>query len=200
MMAGRPKAFDRDQVLDRALEVFWTGGYEATSLGDLTEAMDLRRGSLYHEFGDKHTLFLAALDRYRAERLAQLTGALTAAPSVRAGVAAALGGTVDLLWADGRRRGCLLVNSTTELAGSDPAVAARAAESFERVAAVFASALERGRHTGELDQGTDVRALSRFLTATLYSLRLLARTSDRQVAEDVVRVALQTLGQPEGRT
>jgi TetR/AcrR family transcriptional repressor of nem operon len=192
-MVGRPKEFDRDEVLGRALDVFWAQGYDATSLDDLTDAMGIGRASLYNEFGDKHSLFIAALDRYRFERLAQISETLEKAPSVRVGIRAALRGMVNGLWADGGRRGCLLVNSTAELAASDPAVATRAAEAFERTALVFRSALERGKRSGELDPGLDVRATSRYLANTLNGLRLLAKISDRKVADDIVEVTLKSL-------
>src|SRR5437868_5208762 len=107
----RPIEFERDEVVRRALDVFWTSGYQATSLDDLTTAMGIGRGSLYNAFGDKHALFLEALDRYRADRLRDLTRVLEAAPSARAGVAAVLRGTVNALWSEAIRRGCLLVNS-----------------------------------------------------------------------------------------
>jgi TetR/AcrR family transcriptional repressor of nem operon len=155
--------------------------------------MGIGRASLYSEFGDKHSLFIAALDRYRFERLAQISETLEKAPSVRVGIRAALRGMVNGLWADGGRRGCLLVNSTAELAASDPDVATRAAEAFERTALVFRFALERGKRSGELDPGLDVRATSRYLANTLNGLRLLAKISDRKVADDVVEVTLKSL-------
>jgi len=192
-MVGRPKEFERDEVLARALDIFWARGYDGTSLDDLTEAMGIGRASLYNEFGDKHSLFIEALDCYRRERLAQISDVLEAASSARAGVAAVFRRTVKALWADEGRRGCLLVNSTAELAASDPAVASRAAEAFERTAAVFRAALERGKRSGELDASVDVRATSRYLANTLNGLRLLAKVADRKVADDVVKVALKAL-------
>jgi TetR/AcrR family transcriptional repressor of nem operon len=192
-VAGRPKGFERDQVLARARDVFWAGGYDGTSLDDLTAAMGIGRASLYAEFGDKHSLFVEALDRYRRERLAQMTEALESAPSVQAGIEALLRGTVKGLWSDEGRRGCLLVNSIAELAASDPAVAARAAESFERTAALFRSVLERGVRSGELKQSLDVDATAHYLAGTLNGLRLLAKVSDRKVADDIVDVTLRTL-------
>src|SRR5437763_2454824 len=124
-MAGRPREFDRDDVLGRAVDVFWRQGFEATSMEDLTAAMGIGRGSLYNEFGGKHALFVAALDRYRADRRAQLEDALASAESVRAGVAEVYRRSIDTLWGDATRRGCMLVNSAAELAASDPAVAER---------------------------------------------------------------------------
>src|ERR687892_735950 len=96
--------------------------------------MGIGRGSLYNEFGDKHRLFVEALDRYRFERFAQLEAVLEAAPSARAGIANVFQRTMDWLWGNGSKRGCLMVNSAAELAASDPAVAERAGQSFDRFA------------------------------------------------------------------
>jgi TetR/AcrR family transcriptional repressor of nem operon len=192
-LMGRPKEFDRDQVVERALDVFWSRGYEGTSLDDLTGAMGLGRGSLYNEFHDKHALFLAALDRYRADRLAGLTEILETAATARAGIEAALRATVKLMFADETRRGCLMVNSIAELASSDPAVAARARESFELTAGAFRAALERGQRSGEVNPSLDVRETSRYLASAVYSIRLLAKLGDRAIVDDVVEVTLKTL-------
>jgi TetR/AcrR family transcriptional repressor of nem operon len=192
-VTGRPKEFDRDDVLGKAVDAFWTSGYEATSLDDLTSAMGIGRGSLYNEFGDKHSLFVEALDRYGFERMTQLHAVLDSAPSARAGIAAVFRRTVDALWADSSRRGCLLVNSAAELAASDPAVAARARRGFERFADAFRSALEEGQRNGELDERIDVRATSNYLASALISLRLLAKISIRETADDIVEVTLKAL-------
>lgn len=190
---GRPKEFDRDRVVERALEVFWSRGYQATSVDDLTTAMRLGRGSLYNEFRDKHSLFLAALDRYRADRLAGLTEILESAPSARAGIAGALRGTIQAMFADTSRRGCLMVNSVAELASSDAAVRRRARDSFGGTARVIRAALERGQRTGEFGPNIDTEATSHFLATALYSIRWLSKMSERAVADDVLEVTLKAL-------
>ena len=187
---GRPRAFDTDAAVAAARDVFWARGYAATSVDDLTAAMGLGRASLYHAFGDKHALFLRALDRYGSERMSDLRRGLTSTPTARAAIANVLRGTVDGLWSDRARRGCLLVNATTELAAVDPAVAMRAGEAFERIAAEFRSALESGQHTGEIKADLDVRAAGRYLAHTLNGLRLLAKTTDRSAADEVVELTL----------
>lgn len=191
---GRPKEFEREDVLVKALDVFWTNGYEATSLDDLTRAMKLGRGSLYAEFGDKHSLFVAALDRYRMERLAELESTLAQAPTVRAGIAEVFRGIVKRMWSDERRRGCLMVNAAAELAPTDPVVARLAQESFERIAGAFRTALAHGKRSGELDASLDVRATSHYLANAFHSLRLLSKMTERRVADDVVEVTLKALG------
>jgi TetR/AcrR family transcriptional regulator, transcriptional repressor for nem operon len=192
-VVGRPKEFDRGEVLAKAIDVFWANGYEATSLDDLTRAMGIGRGSLYNEFGDKHGLFVQALDRYRFERFAQLESVLEAAPSARAGIAAVFQRTMDWLWADGPRRGCLMVNSAAELAASDAAVADRARQSFDRFAQAFRSSLERGQREGELDASLDVRATASYLAGAFIGLRLLAKMTDRGTADQFVEVTLKAL-------
>jgi TetR/AcrR family transcriptional regulator, transcriptional repressor for nem operon len=192
-MVGRPKGFDRDEALTQAVDVFWANGYEATSLDELTAGMGIGRGSLYNEFGSKHALFVEALDRYRGERFAASEATLANAPTARAGIETLFRGTVERLWGDPARRGCLLVNSAAELAAGDPAVAARAKESFDRFAQLFRSALERGQREGELDGRLDVTATARYLSSAFLGLRLLAKVTDRRAAEGVVDVTLRVL-------
>jgi TetR/AcrR family transcriptional repressor of nem operon len=193
-MVGRPKEFEREEVLGKALDVFWAQGYDATSLDDLTGAMGIGRASLYNEFGDKHSLFVTALDRYRFERRAEFLRVLEESDSVRTALATIFETRVNGLWADETRRGCLLVNTTTELASSDPDVAARAVESFDRTAGYIRSALERGKKSGELTADLDVPTTANYLANALTSLPLLAKvTRSRKVAQDVVEVTLKAL-------
>lgn len=190
---ARAKTFDPAVALSAALDAFWRRGYTQTSLDDLTEAMGLGRASLYNAFGDKHALFLRALDRYSDERMAELDQALNSTAGARSAIERVLRRTADVLWSDPLRRGCLLVNSTTELAAADPAVAARAAQAFERTVSAFRSALERGIHRGEFPKTMDVRSISRLLASTLTSLRVLSKMTDRSVAEDILTQILDAL-------
>ena len=137
--------------------------------------------------------FLVALDRYRADRLASVAEVLDSAASARTGIAAVLRGTVNAMFADETRRGCLMVNSIAELAARDPAVAARARDTFERTAAAFQAALERGQRSREFSADLDARRTARYLASAINSIRLLAKFSDRAVADDVVEVTLKTL-------
>src|ERR1700693_4126605 len=108
--AGRPRSFDLDQALDRALQVFWRKGYEGTSLADLTGAIGINRPSLYAAFGDKETLFRKALDRYAEGPAAYVREALKQ-PTARAVTEQLLRGTTDLLTDTHHPSGCLVVQS-----------------------------------------------------------------------------------------
>src|SRR5450755_2983234 len=105
---GRPREFDIEQALDRALRVFWRKGYEGASLPDLTKAMGINRPSLYAAFGNKEALFRKALDRY-AEGPGAYVRAALAEPTARAVAEQLLDGSIDLLTAPGNPRGCLMV-------------------------------------------------------------------------------------------
>src|SRR6266404_7803891 len=160
---GRPRAFDVDLALDRALHVFWKKGYEGASLSDLTEAMDINRPSLYAAFGNKETLFRKALDRYSRGPTAFYEDALRA-PTARAVVERLLRGTVDLLTNPQTPRGCLIVQSA--LACGDAADSVRKEVDSRREAGETAlrRRLQRAKREGDLPANSDPADLSRYIT------------------------------------
>jgi TetR/AcrR family transcriptional repressor of nem operon len=117
---GRPRCFDEDKVLDAAMEVFWAKGYESTSMADLLAATGLHKGSLYQAFGDKHSLFIAAIKRYidniRTEMSSVLMGGDTAAKGIRAAMRKAV---TMFTGEDGACKGCLILNSMVEKGQND---------------------------------------------------------------------------------
>lgn len=190
---ARQKEFDRDEVLDRALDVFWERGYEATSVQELVAAMGIHRGSLYATFGEKRALFLAALERYERVAIERVLRELERPGPVRESVRRVFEDAVREAAASGGRRGCLAVNTAVELAPHDPAIAARVGAMLGRVERAFEAALLRARSSGEISGG-DPRALARFLTATLQGVRILARAgADGATLKDVVEVALRAV-------
>src|SRR5215467_8906691 len=114
---GRPRTFDLEGAVERAMNVFWSRGYHGTALPDLLRATKLSRGSLYAAFGGKHALFLRALDRYIAEGLARLDVELGPRHGPVDGLRTLLAGYVDRASGVSGRRGCLLVATAMELAG-----------------------------------------------------------------------------------
>jgi len=191
---ARPRAFDREAVLDRAMTAFWSKGYEATSIEDLVDRMGIQRGSLYGAFGDKRALFLAALERYQQVVARELIETLEAPGSgldairrfFRLRVASAL---------DRRRPpGCLMTNSAVELSRRDRGAAARVGGSLVKMEAAFRRALERARAAGEVSEGRDLRALARFLTSSAQGLSVMSKTfPERALLEDIVSVVLAGL-------
>src|SRR3984957_16143170 len=128
---GRPRGFDTEAAVERAMGVFWSRGYHGTSLPDLLRATKLSRGSLYAAFGDKHSLFLRALDRYIADALTRMDIQLAPGSEPIDGLRTYLAGYVDRTSGANGRRGCLLVATAMELAGHDAEVARRVGGFFK---------------------------------------------------------------------
>ena len=128
---GRPRSFDEDAAVERAMAVFWSRGYHATALPDLLRATKLSRGSLYAAFGDKHSLFLRALDRYIADAVARLNIELDPRKDPVDGLRSYLAGYVDRTRGSHGRRGCLVIATAMELAGRDSDVNRRIASFFK---------------------------------------------------------------------
>ena len=196
---ARPKTFDRDEVVDRAMRVFWRRGYEATSVRDLVHATGINRASMYDTFGDKRGLFLAAVERYveavSGPRLKLLDGPGSGLAAIRG----FFDDLIDSSLGDGRRFGCLVTNTTIELAAHDDEVGAIMRTGLGRVEQAFRRTLERAGTEGELAPGQDLRALARFLLATVNGIRVLARANpDEAMLRDVVDTALSVLRRPAG--
>jgi len=147
---ARPKAFDREDVLDKATQVFWLKGYEATSIQDLVEATGINRGSLYNTFTDKAGLFGAVLGRYTDRSPARTLVANADDGPPRATIEAFFADLVHIGAADPERRGCLLTNTAVELAPVDAEVAAYVRRALAVMEDALARLVERGQFTGEI--------------------------------------------------
>jgi TetR/AcrR family transcriptional repressor of nem operon len=192
---ARQKEFDRDEVLHKAMEVFWARGYEGTSIQDLVKHMGINRQSLYDTFGDKHTLFLQALDRYRETESRKVFEQLDRPGSVKKNLRLLFEAVVEKALSEEGRRGCFVGNSMSELAGRCKETATRTCNSVTSAERMFQRALQRGKEQGELPAVRDTRAVARFLYSSLQGLLLMAKaTRDRKLLNDVVKVTLSVLG------
>lgn len=190
----RPREFDRDVVLDRAMRVFWTRGYEAASIQRLVARMGIQRGSLYATFGDKRALFFAALDRYDRVATARLLAALEGPGSGKTAIRNFFRLKVELALQPGRPRGCLVTNSATELASRDRGTATKVGAVLAKLEAGFHRAVVRAQQAGEIDRARNAQALARFLTSSAQGLSVMAKAfPERAILEDIVKVTLATL-------
>jgi TetR/AcrR family transcriptional repressor of nem operon len=191
---ARPREFDEDTALERAMQAFWAKGYESTSLDDLCEATGLARSSLYAAFGDKRELYLRALDRYEDGVGERIAAALARPLPVRKAIAAFVDRLVEDIVSGPGRRGCFIGNCAAELARGDRGAATRVRKSLERIETGFRDALARAKAEGEISASADVAALARFLTAGIQGLRLVGKANpDRAVLKDVAAVMLRCL-------
>jgi TetR/AcrR family transcriptional repressor of nem operon len=173
----RPREFDADAALDRAMDLLWTRGYEATSVDDLCEVTGLSRSSLYATFGSKRDLLLRSVDRYVERRTPNIAAILARPLPVREAFAALLREFIDQIVAGSGRRGCFLGNCAAELPRADRTALARVRQGMGRTEAIFRDALARGKARGDLPRKADVDALARFLTAGIQGLRLVGKVN-----------------------
>ncbi|MEV7394228.1 TetR/AcrR family transcriptional regulator [Streptomyces sp. NPDC091215] len=159
---GRPRGFDADAALDRAVEVFWRQGYEGASLNDLTEAMGINRTSMYAAYGNKEELFRRAVARYAEEDMAYARDALTR-PTAYAVIEAFLRANADALTRADRPPGCLSVQGGLAEGGDNGHIAGFLAESRLAGERALADRLTRALAEGDLPAGTDPLALARYV-------------------------------------
>jgi TetR/AcrR family transcriptional repressor of nem operon len=194
---GRPREFDIEAALDKAMQVFWSKGYEATSLDDLCEATGLGRSSMYAAFTDKRRIYLQVLQRYEQRAVARVTKALAGDGPVRDDLASFLREVIDSIAHGTGRRGCLIGNSAAGLNTQDKEVAEVVRHSLDQHELAFRGALERAQQRGEIAPGEDVRALARFITASFHGLRIFGKVPrDKAALEDVAGIMLRCLDRP----
>ena len=179
----RPKSFDEDTVLDQAVQLFRERGYEGTSLADLEAHLGLGRQSLYNTFGDKQTLYLKALERYRHttadEALAQLATPGAGLEGIRAFFRAA----IATLTAPGERKSCLFVNTVLERGSQDADALKRCNHARDALERSFRRVLAQAKSSGELPGSLDVEAAATLLVIQHYGLNVLAKSG--AMAEDL---------------
>lgn len=191
---ARHKAFVEAALLERAMELFWEQGYEATSVRDLNERLHLSSSSLYNTFGGKRDLYLAALAAYRRVEYAQVQAQLAEAPVAKEAVERLFNDLAGSLLADDSRRGSFTLNAAVELGNRDEAVAHLLQEHFADVTALLATFLGEGQARGELNSTHAPRDLASFLLHNLYSLAALVKVNASRAEMDrIIHVTLSVL-------
>ncbi len=187
----RKKEFDVDTVLDRVMEAFWARGYEATSLNDLLDCMQIQRASLYNAFGDKHTLFLDTLRRYdiifrRAEVAKRVQ-----MPSPRQAILGLFQDTVTGVIVQKARNGCFIINTALELSPHDPEAAEVVREAFTHMEQqFFRKMIDKGRTIGEIAKSVMPAPTARALLSLYIGLIVLSRSRpEKLLLESISRQA-----------
>jgi len=190
-MVGRPREFDRDEALAKAVDLFWRQGYEATGIADLTEHLGIARQSLYGAFGSKRELFLAAVERYVNDTLDRVVATLEGPGSALGNVRKVLDGWSERS-ADSATCGCLVTNSIAEFGLRDEEMTAILGRKLDRLERAFHIALERARAAGEIAPDKQPAQLARVFVTAGQGLAVVLKTRPEQ---DYARGLLRTLGQ-----
>jgi len=191
MRTGRPREFDIDQSLDRAVQVFWRQGFEGTAISDLTEALGINRPSLYAAFGNKEALFRRALDRYTGRTARYVPESLDQS-TARAVVEHLLRGAVDATTGRGSPRGCLGVQGALVSSPDNDPVRRKLASWRRAGEAAIRARLVRAREEGELPAGADPADLARWVTTVIQGVAVQAAGgASRRQLHRVVEMTLR---------
>ncbi len=191
---ARPKEFDEVTALEAAMECFWHRGYQATSVRDLADKMGISAPSLYNAYGDKHTLFVQALEHYLDHSaralIKRLENSLPPKQAVRRFIEEIIERSVN----DRERRGCFLINSALEVAPHDRELGALIADRLAEIEAFFYRSINTAQAEGAVPRDRVAKDLARLLLGVLLGIRVLARSKpERALLEGVARPALALL-------
>lgn len=193
---ARKKNFDRTEVLDRAVKMFWQRGFEATSIDDLVAATGVQRGSLYATFGSKEQLFIEALDRYWEQIAASMMSALDHADpgdAIRLMLKSIVTRTKDSRWP----RGCLFTNSALECPTAPDRIVRRISEGISLQESAIYHVLRSAQISGLLHPRQDARALARLFVALAQGMNVVNKaTGDTAILEDIVEAITELWNAP----
>ena len=174
---ARPKEFDRDVALERAMFVFWSKGYAATSTDDLLQAMKIGRQSMYHTFGGKRRLYVEALERYQLASVAAHIKRLRSIASPLAGIEALLVGVISSDKVT-REKGCMGVGAICEFGNADPELAELRAQSGGMLHKALVERLQDAHAAGEIGEAVDIERAARFIETTMLGLQVAAKAGE----------------------
>ncbi|WP_448951236.1 TetR/AcrR family transcriptional regulator [Labrys neptuniae] len=201
---GRPRTFDRNAALERAMRVFWAKGYEATQLVDLTAAMGINPPSFYAAFESKEAIFREAVDLYLATDGAASMRALADTASTRDAIAAMLLASIDIALANPAKGGCMVSLGLINCQEQNEGVRALMRGLRKTTEDLIHQRLERGLAEGDLSPSADIGRMSRFYAAMLQALSLQAQDGASQedlagIAEASLAAVDSVLARPEQR-
>jgi AcrR family transcriptional regulator len=196
---GRPRAYEPDVALGKALDLFRQGGFAATSLDDLSAATGMNRPSLYGAFGDKRELYIKSYQRYRDEARAATTEIFRSEVTVRVQLERIFATALDIyLSGENGPRGCFTVMTAGSEAVQDPDIRAMVQDALSELDKAFAFCFRRAKETGELPEKADPAVLAQLASATIHSIAIRARAhATRGELEAIVKGALDVMLGPK---
>jgi AcrR family transcriptional regulator len=192
---GRPRAYDPQAALQQATDSFWRTGYAGTSLDDIATATGMNRPSLYAAFGDKHALYLEALQQYWALAFADMRAALAADLALDEALMRVYEGALSIYFSgEGRPRGCFVVGTAVTEAFEDSEIRRSLATGFQTFDADFEQRFQTAREQGALKEAADPAALAVLATATMHTIAIRARTgTPRAELTELARKAVKVI-------
>jgi len=194
---GRPQAFDRTQVLDNAMNVFWQKGYAGASIQDLVDATGLNRGSLYNSFGDKAELFAEVMNVYRRHSPSHILSSASPDDDVYVLFQDFFEALIVRFENDRDHKGCLLTNTAAGFYGCSEQMTDWVCQSLAELEALFAKLIGRGQKRGDIQCQDDPLKIARFLLSAAQGLNVMARTEAcAEALRDIAEQTLKSLKHP----
>lgn len=180
---ARSKSFDKEEVLDKAVEIFWRKGYNATSANDLVKELGLSRSSLYDTYGDKRTLFVNSLERYREQVVQETIALIDDSDDIRKTIKDIFTLAIEQDIGAKIPKGCLMVNSAVELSNTDDEIASIVLQNQKDIEDAFERAILRGQERSEISTTKNAKYLAKFFYNSLTGLRVSSKYNKRTLQE-----------------
>ena len=188
---ARPKQFNEQEVLNKAIHLFWEKGYNATSIQDLVNHLGINRASLYDTFGGKSALYQSALSEYKKQNWSAMVSLLNSGLPVKEIIGQLMENALTEMTDVTGFKGCFVVNSAVELAPHDPEVHKLVQNNAEAFVNAFAEVFRKGQESGEVPLEKDPVALARYLYNTFNGMRVMAKSKpDPDFLKDIIETSL----------
>lgn len=191
---ARTKDFDEEEVLNKAIQLFWQKGYNGTSMQDLVDALGISRSSLYDTYTDKHTLFVKALESYQKAGTTKIQEIIGQTGSAKDAVQKLLELTTTDLLNDEQQKGCFMLNAKVEASAHDAEVQTVLCRNDRQMEEAFLQIIQKGKDSGEIKNPLNALALARFIFNTIKGMQVTAKSApDRAVFNDIIRLTVSVL-------
>ena len=186
----RTKQFDRQEALDKAMNVFWEKGYNGASIQDLVEEMNINRSSMYDTFGEKHNLYKEALQAYKSKY--GINSRYLKNKSPLEGIRLLIDDYVNSIVQDKHNKGCFILNSTAESSCHDGDVKAFLQTNLEEFGEMLVELLSNSQGAKEISSARSPEELSDFVIAALQGMRMMGRVTNdaeklRRIADNILK-------------
>ncbi len=190
----RTKQFNEEEVLDKAMNLFWEKGFHATSMQDLVATLGINRASMYDTFGNKESLFDKAISKYKLQNASRVADFLYYQTNVRQGLYLLFENTIDQALKNGESKGCFVVNTTTELANSDEKINQLCNDNKVAFEQIYFNYLQYGVNQGQISPYKDLKAIAAYLYALLSGIQVISKIqSDKDALLKLVSTGLSIL-------
>lgn len=191
---ARTKDFDENEVLAKAIQLFWHKGYNATSMQDLVDALGISRSSLYDTYTDKHTLFIKALESYQLAGNEKINEIVDQSVSAKETVIKLMEMATNELVGDKQQKGCFMVNAEVEVAPHDQEVGKLVCQNEQQMETAFFQVIKKGQQSGEIKNTQDALVLAKFIFNAVKGMQVTAKSSPDAISfGNIIRLTVAIL-------